>query len=203
MEPILKKDKIFWKEKWKILGIKGDIAPRVWAWTWQGIFPLRKWFIIFKNIIYVENEGSLKKMALREFHDKTYSNYLGYKKALLATRKIYYFHDLKREVSKSIECQKIKVEWKHRASLLQPFPILEWRWEMIYMDLIIRLPNNSKQDDEMVDMLSNVAHFVVIRSTNSSSDVARIFIKKIMRLHGVPKKIISNRDAKFNSKCWK
>lgn len=74
------------------------------------------------------------------------------------------------------------------------------------MDFIIGLPRTSKQHDEfmmVIYKLSKVAHFVAIESTNSASKVAQIFMKEIMRLHGVQRKIISDRDAKFTSKFWK
>ena len=55
----------------------------------------------------------------------------------------------------------------------------------------------------VVDRLSKVAHFIAVKSTNSASEVAQVFIKEIVRLNGVPKRIISYRDAKFTSKFWK
>jgi len=54
-----------------------------------------------------------------------------------------------------------------------------------------------------VDMFSKVAHFNVVKSKNSTIEVAQIFIREIVKLHGVPKKIILDRDAKFTSKFWK
>jgi len=51
----------------------------------------------------------------------------------------------------------------------------------------------------VVDKLRKVAHFIMVKSTNSTSEAAQIFIREIVRLHGAPKKIISNRDAKFTS----
>ena len=50
----------------------------------------------------------------------------------------------------------------------------------------------------MVDRLSKLAHFIVVKFTNSASEVAHIFIREIVRLHGVRKNIISDRDSKFN-----
>jgi len=46
-----------------------------------------------------------------------------------------------------------------------------------------------------------VANFVNVKSKNSTSKVAQVFIREIVRLHGVPKKIIS--DAKFTLKFWR
>lgn len=74
------------------------------------------------------------------------------------------------------------------------------------MDFVTGFPRTSKYHDSImviVDMLSKVAHFIVVKSTNLVSEVVEIFIKEIVRLHGVPKKIISNRDVKFTSNIWK
>jgi len=54
----------------------------------------------------------------------------------------------------------------------------------------------------VVDRLSKVAHFIPYHSTNSASDLAPIYMREIVRLHGVPKTIVSDRDAKFVSKFW-
>ena len=74
------------------------------------------------------------------------------------------------------------------------------------MDFITGLSRTSRQHDfimVVVDKLSKVAHFIAIKSTNLASEVAQIFIKEIVRLHGVPKKIISYIDFVFTSKFWK
>jgi len=54
-----------------------------------------------------------------------------------------------------------------------------------------------------VDRLTKVAHFVPMKTTYSTNDVAQAFIKEIIRLHSVLKKIMSDRDAKFTSIFWK
>jgi len=74
------------------------------------------------------------------------------------------------------------------------------------MDFIARFPRKSKQHDSIsvvVDKLNKVAHLILVKHTNSTSKVAQILIKEIVRLHGVPEKITSNRDAKSTSKLWK
>ena len=55
----------------------------------------------------------------------------------------------------------------------------------------------------VVDGLTRVAHFIPVKSTYSASDVAQVFIRYVVRLHGVPRKIVSYKDAKFTSKFWK
>lgn len=100
----------------------------------------------------------------------------------------------------------MKYECKHSNSLLQPILIPEWKWEVVSMDFIIRFPRKLRQNDStmvVVDKLSKVALFIEVKYTNSTSEVAKISIREIMRLHGFPKRIISYRDAKFTSKFWK
>lgn len=74
------------------------------------------------------------------------------------------------------------------------------------MDFITILPRKLREHDSimvLVERLSKVAHFITVNPTNSSSEVDNIFIKEIVRLYGVPMKIILYRDVKFTSKFWK
>jgi len=74
------------------------------------------------------------------------------------------------------------------------------------MDFITGLPRTLRKHDSImvvVDELSKVAHFILVKSTSLATEVNQIFIKEIVRLHGVTKRIISDKDAKFTSKFWK
>ena len=71
------------------------------------------------------------------------------------------------------------------------------------MDFITRFLRTLRKHDSImvvVDKLSMVSHFIAVNSTNLASEVAQIFIKEIVMLHGVPKRIILDRDAKFTSR---
>ena len=54
----------------------------------------------------------------------------------------------------------------------------------------------------MVDKLTKVTHLIPVKKTYTASDVAQVFVKEIVRLHGLPRRIISDRDSKFTSKFW-
>jgi hypothetical protein len=98
------------------------------------------------------------------------------------------------------------VEHKHPTWLLQPLPILEWKWETISMDFITGLCKLTKQSDAImvvVDKLSKAAHFIPVKPTYKSIYIANLFTKEIFILHGMPKEIISDRDTKFTSNFWK
>ena len=74
------------------------------------------------------------------------------------------------------------------------------------MDFITVFLWTSIQHDSImgvVDRLTKVAHFIPLKTTYSTSDVAQVFIRYVVILHGVPKNIVSDKDAKFISNFWK
>ena len=74
------------------------------------------------------------------------------------------------------------------------------------MDFIISLPKTFRQHDSImviVDKLSKVNHFILVKYNYKDVNITHIFLKDIFRLHGVPKVIISDRDVKFTENFWK
>ena len=55
----------------------------------------------------------------------------------------------------------------------------------------------------VVDKLTKEAHFILVKSTHKTDDIAKIFMKEIFKLHGFPKELVSDRDVKFTSNFWK
>jgi hypothetical protein len=100
----------------------------------------------------------------------------------------------------------VKAEHQHPTDLLQPLPILEWKWETISLDFITGLPKNQKHNDSImvvIDKLIKSAHFIPVKSTYKDIKIAEILMEEIFRLHGIPKMVISDRDVKFTSTFWK
>jgi hypothetical protein len=113
--------------------------------------------------------------------------------------------DIVNYVARCLECQKVKVEHRHPAGLLQPNAIPESKWEVILMDFIVGLPIMARRHDSIfvvVDTLTKSAHFIPVRTTYQAPNIARVFISEIMRLHGVPKRIISDRGLVFTGRFW-
>ena len=109
-------------------------------------------------------------------------------------------------IAKCLECQKVKIEHRHPTCLLQPIPILEWKWEVVSIDFITKLPKIVKQHDSImmvVDKLTKVAHFILVNTTHKATNIVDINVKEVARLHGVPKAIVSDRNPNFTSNFWK
>jgi hypothetical protein len=71
------------------------------------------------------------------------------------------------------------------------------------MDFIVGLPRTQAGYDSIwviVDRLTKVAHFILVKTTYSGANPAELYMSQIVCLHGVPKKIVSNRGSQFTSK---
>ena len=74
------------------------------------------------------------------------------------------------------------------------------------MDFVVGLPCSHGGIDaiwDVINRLTKVAHFIPMKTTNSTSDLVPLYIKEVVRFHGVPKFIVSERDSKFVSNFWK
>jgi hypothetical protein len=116
---------------------------------------------------------------------------------------------MKREIAKYISecdtCQRIKASHLKAAGPLQPLPIPSWKWEDICMDFIVGLPNTSRHHDSIwviVDRLTKTAHFLPVHTTHKTEKYAEIYVDQIVRLHGIPKTIVSDRGALFVARFW-
>jgi hypothetical protein len=89
--------------------------------------------------------------------------------------------------------------------MLQHLKVPEWKWEEVGMDFNVGLPNTQKRYDSIwviVDRLTKVAHFIPVKMTYTGCQLVELYISRIVCLHGVPKKIVSDKGTQFTSKFW-
>jgi hypothetical protein len=113
--------------------------------------------------------------------------------------------DIVNYVARCLECQQVKVEHRHPAGLLQPQAISESKWEVISMDFIVGLPMMARRHDSIfvvVDTLMKSSHFIPVCTMYQAPNIARVFISENVRLHGIPKRIISNQGWVFTRRFW-
>nr|CAD40007.3 OSJNBb0052B05.10 [Oryza sativa Japonica Group] len=160
--------------------------------------------------ICVPDNKDLKDAILKETHDTLYSIHPGSTKMYQDLKERFWWASMKREIAEYVVvcdvCQRVKAEHQKPAGLLQPLKIPEWKWEEIGMDFITGLPRTSSGHDSIwviVDRLTKVAHFIPVKTTYSGSRLAELYMAGIVCLHGVPKKIVSDRGSQFTSNFWK
>jgi hypothetical protein len=133
----------------------------------------------------------------------------GSEKTLHHLREAFYSSHARRCVQDFVRscaiCQKNKIEYLHLAGLLQPLSIPSEVWSDIAMDFIEGFSKVGGKSVilTVVGRFSKYAYFIPLSHPYSASSVARAFFENIVRLHGVPCSIVSNRDPIFTSIFWK
>ncbi|KAL4563303.1 hypothetical protein LXL04_027343 [Taraxacum kok-saghyz] len=163
----------------------------------------------FMDRIWTPKRGGFRDVVMNEAHSTKYSVHPGSDKMYLDLKKLYWWPNMKADiatyVSKCLTCAKVKVEYQKPSGLLQQPRIPEWKWEKIAMDFITKLPRTPAGFDAIwvvVDRLTKSAHFLPIKETDKMEKLTRTYLKEIVRLHGVPISIISDRDSRFTSRFW-
>ncbi|GJX79970.1 putative reverse transcriptase domain-containing protein [Tanacetum coccineum] len=107
--------------------------------------------LYFVERIWVPAYGNLRTLIMNEAHATKYSVYPGADKMYFNLQDLYWWPGMKKDialhVSKCLTCSKVKAEHQKPSGLLQQPEILEWKWENITMDFIMKLPRTSSEHD--------------------------------------------------------
>ena len=116
---------------------------------------------------------------------------------------------MKRDIASFIarcdSCQRIKAEHQKPAGLLQPMKVPEWKWDEVGMDFIVGLAQSRHGHDAIwvfIDRLTKVAHFILVKTTYSTQKLAKLYLDRIVCMHGIPKTIVSDSGTQFTSRFW-
>jgi hypothetical protein len=163
----------------------------------------------FKDRLCVPDITSIRELILKEAHETVYSIHPGSEKMYQDLKKRFWWYSMKREIAEYVarcdSCQRIKAEHQRPAGLLQPLQIPQWKWDEIGMDFIVGLPRTRAGYDSIqvvVDRLTKTTHFIPVKTTYNSAVLAELYMSRIVCLHGIPKKIISDRGTQFTSHFW-
>jgi hypothetical protein len=172
-------------------------------------YYLDKGLIRYKDRLWIADNAALQSKLIAAMHDSAVGGHSGGRATYQCMKGLYYWPGMKRHIEEWIKqclvCQHAKNDHTVPAGLLQPLPVPERPWAAIIMDFIEGLP---KSDDcevilVVVDRLTKYAHFLPLRHPFTASSVATLFLDSIIKLHGVPLSIVSDRDKVFTSNFWK
>jgi len=148
-------------------------------------------------------------LLLQESHAGGLMGHFGREKTLLMLADHFYWPKMRRDVDRFVKrcvtCNTSKSKLKPHG-LYTPLPTPNTPWADISMDFVLGLPRTKRGHDSIfvvVDRFSKMAHFIACHKSDDASHVANLFFRDIVRIHGVPRTIVSDRDVKFMSYFWK
>ncbi|GJV06613.1 gag-pol polyprotein [Tanacetum coccineum] len=209
--------------KCTLLCLNTRLVPQMW---WQTLFPedfgpllcsspnMSKGPYVVQDVFLLKNgrlcihKGSIRDLLIRESHGGGLAGHFGNTKTLEILNEHFYWpcmiKDVQALITRCSTCHQAKSTF-HKG-LYTPLPTLNQPWEDLSIDFIVALPRTQRGKDSImvvVDRFSKMTHFIPCTKTSDASIVAALFFKEIVRLHGIPKTIVLDRDAKFLSYFWK
>jgi hypothetical protein len=161
--------------------------------------------------IYIP-DTPIKQTLITEAHTSKTACHGGVNKTVELLSRNYHFPQMHKAVSQFIsqcqQCQTSKSNTQQPAGLLFPHSIPPQPWHTVAMDFITDLPPTAPPNSKnailvVTDKLTKMTHLIPMNISISAPEVAQLFFQHIVRLHGLPKVIISDRDVRFTSRFWK
>ena len=113
----------------------------------------------------------------------------------------FHWPSLKRSIAKIVgQCRTCQLA-KHRkqnTGLYTPLPVPNRPWQDVSIDFVLGLPYTFRKHDSIlvvVDRFSKMAHFLPCSKTSNASKIAKPYFDEIVKLYGLPKTIVSDRNV--------
>lgn len=152
----------------------------------------------------------LRACLIDEAHRAAYSGHLGVDRTTAQLQQEFWWSRMRQTVRAQLrtchECQVVAHRTQKQYGLLHPIAIPFYCWEQVTLDLITGLPKTRDGYDScvvLVDRLSKMVHYVPCKKSITSAEMARLFVREVIRLHGWPKVLISDRDPRSDSDFWR
>ena len=115
------------------------------------------------------------------------------------------FTMVKRYCTECVDCQKNNTSTQRLQGLFSPLPVPEGRWTDVTMDFVTGLPQTQHGNDMIMvicDRMTKMAHFIAVKKSLTAEQCARLFISNCFRHHGVPRRLVSDKDIRFMNRFW-
>jgi Reverse transcriptase (RNA-dependent DNA polymerase)/RNase H-like domain found in reverse transcriptase/Integrase zinc binding domain/Integrase core domain/Chromo (CHRromatin Organisation MOdifier) domain len=180
--------------------------PKDKPWTLDPVTNL--WYTVDKQVV-VPPGPDLRHDIMYCYHDTLYAGHQSAARTFRTIASKYYWPGQRTDVEDFVRrcqsCQRQK-PYKGRKAPTQAIPVPDRLWGCIHVDFMIALPTTESGLDSIavfIDKLSKLCHIVPFKNKGfQSPDFAKMFEDTVVRLHGVPDSIISDRDKLFTAEWW-
>jgi hypothetical protein len=164
-----------------------------------------------RDVVSVPREVFLRGRRIVEMiidHAHKAIGHFGQLKMSLYVRRYYWWPNMAKDIAVFCDlcdtCQVLKTSNKKPRGLLHTLPIPMRPWESVGIDFMGPLPMSQDCDYLMVviDRVTSSLHLIPMNTMVTATQVAWLYLREVVRLHGVPTSIISDRDSKFTSVFW-
>lgn len=159
--------------------------------------------------IWIGNNSATQTKLINAFHSSAIGGHSGVAATYQRLKRLFSWKGLKQDVDNFVKqcqvCQQAKHPHTHPAGLLQPLPIPTEVWQDISMDFVEGLPKSDGYSVILVvvDRFTKYAHFIPLKHPYTAQIIARVVLDNIVKLHGLPKTVVTDRDKVFMSSFWK
>jgi hypothetical protein len=161
--------------------------------------------VLYRGKRDVPEGDQLRLQLIQEHHDTTLAGRPGRAKTFDLLDRKYYWKDMRKQVDQYVRnchsCQRSRTSRHATFGVLRPLPVREKPWEDISKDFVVGLPECEGFDAVwvVVDRLSKMRHFIPCHTTVDALVLAKLFLREVVRLHGLPKTIVSDQGPQFAS----
>lgn len=172
-------------------------------------YELKEGIIRLHGRVWIGSNSALQTKLITAFHSSAVGGHSGADATYQRLKRLFAWKGLKSQVREFVRqcdiCQHAKHNHSHPAGMLQPLPIPTGPWRDITMDFIEGLPLSDGFNTILVvvDRFTKFSHFIPLRHPFTAPSVARVFVDSVVKLHGMPRTIVSDRDRIFTSTFWK
>lgn len=172
-------------------------------------YSLQNGLIRFQGRVWLGANSALHTKLITAFHASAIGGHSGVEATYQRLKRLFAWAGMKLAVSEFVKqcdvCQHAKHSNQHPLGLLQPLPVPAGAWQDITIDFVEGLPLSEGANTILVvvDRFTKYAHFIPMKHPFSAPQVARVFTDSIVKLHGMPRSIISDRGAIFTSHFWR
>jgi len=172
-------------------------------------FSLHQHLIRHHGKVWIGSNSALQTRLIAALHSSAIGGHSGTKATYYRLKNLFSWKGMKQDVEDYVKqcsvCQQVKHMNSLPAGLLAPLPIPEGAWQHITMDFVEGLPisNGYNAILVVVDRFTKYAHFLGLKHPFTAAQIAKLVLDNIVKLHGLPSSIVTDRDKIFVSAFWK
>ena len=158
----------------------------------------------------VPDDLEVKSLLVSELHSVPYAAHPGVQRTIDKVRRYFWWKGMAGDIREFVEacpiCQLEKTDHTMRKGSLQSLAIPEAKWQEVSVDFVTDLPTTSSGEDSImtvVDRATKMVHLIPCTKTTTAGEAARLYWQHVVKLHGVPRAIHTDRGAQFIGRWWR